>query len=163
MPDKFEAGKKYVLIRDYIDETPGIGGIIPKGTVLRFEGPNFDYCRFTFLSLDKKPKTYKGVGVSVEHKTAFEIFMLPEESMEEQIQIQGKQLRSRIARWCGQKMSERYGLGIELLDANYLAWQHRVAKRTGNKKDTYKDCIKKATLEELLKLDVLILEDKLRM
>lgn len=163
MPDKFEAGKKYVLIRDYIDETPGIGGIIPKGTVLRFEGPNFDYCRFTFLSLDKKPKTYKGVGVSVEHKTAFEIFMLPEENMEEQRRLQEKQLRSRLMRWYGQKTRADRGCGIELSDANYLYWLHHVIDRTGGKEDDYRDCIRKATLEELMKLDVLILEDKLRM
>lgn len=163
MPDKFEAGKKYILIRDYIDETPVIGGTVPKRTVLRFEGPNFDRCRFTFLSLDEKPKTYKGMVVSVDHKTAFEIFMLPEENMEEQRRLQEKQLRSRLMRWHGQKTRADRGCGIELSDANYLSWLHHVINRTSDKKDSYRDCIRKATLEELQKLDVLILEDKLGM
>jgi len=57
---KFVNGKKYRLKQDYSDL---IYGLVPKGTMLVFEGKNLGYAKFN----------WKGKSIAIRPKQAFKI------------------------------------------------------------------------------------------
>lgn len=73
-----------------------------------------------------------------------------------------KLLRTRFRRWLGQKTRGDRHTWTELIDSNYQGWRGRIIRDHNLAlKASFKECIDVATLEELQRLDILILDDML--
>lgn len=70
-----------------------------------------------------------------------------------------KLLRNRLLSWHNSK-SKTISI-VDLMDSNFQAWRRRIEIRLENHETLdFRDAIRSATMDELQRLDILILEDR---